>query len=123
MGVIEVLLLPPDLGDETYVGLLDRLHEAVTAIDELGLTKRQISVAFVPDLCPVGLGAELVVRMFGFDHKAEPQTEAIKEKLRQVVGHVVGDFAREHIPQCERIDVYLLPYRQAVDGFLTIALL
>jgi phenylpyruvate tautomerase PptA (4-oxalocrotonate tautomerase family) len=119
MPVISVSLLPLDLHQEEYEGLVESVRETVTRVLELKET--DVSVLLPSDLCNKGLGEEIIVSISGLFDQPD-RTAELKQRLCEEVAKTVWEFAEAHVPQCERVEVINLPFNRAKDGFCALVL-
>ncbi len=115
MPIIEVNLIPPQTDPEVLKKLCLDLFQAVAGVQELHLTDRDTSVLLRPDILDWGIGSELIVFVDGLFQKPE-RTQEVIDRLLAVIGECILAFAREHVPQCTKVEVIPRVFDQA-NGF------
>ena len=117
MPIVCISLVPPGLGEDAYSSLIGAVHEAVLGIPELGLTEpHEVTVLLPPDLSSMDLGeCEIVAQVTGLLNKPE-RTKEVKEAMCAAIADAILAFTRLYVPDCPRVEVINLPFRQDNDG-------
>ncbi len=98
--------------------LIAVLVKAVEYIPELKLEEGgQTSVFIQTDPVEKGLGEELVCIVEGLLVKQWYKPEEVRQRLAAGIYILLQEFARTHIPQCCRIDVFVKQFNPEKDGF------
>lgn len=116
MPVLVVYGMPEDCNSGVLIPLIQAA--IVADVPELQLDSNQISVFFPPDRVQAGLGEELICLVNGLLVKPE-RTPEVRRRLANAVCSVLIAFAKEHLPQCQCVEVLVTQFNQEKDGFAT----
>lgn len=96
--------------------LARQLQEVVAGIKTLGIFSSDVSVFFPMDRMNTGLGEEIICFVEGMFVKPERTTEVRQQLAVTVRNHLVS-MARDGLPQCQRIEVFVKQFNPEKDGF------
>ena len=99
MPVIFVHGTPANVAGHTLEKVLEGLQRAVASIEELKITKDQVTVFFPPDRVEKGLGEELIVMIEGLYARPE-RTAGVLNRLAQKCAQVVHEHFRSALVEC-----------------------
>lgn len=116
MPVITVNGVPPDT--KNLETLWNNLRHEISRINALELSKDQITVFFPADLLAEGLGEEIIVFVNGLFPKPKRTFEVLR-LMAQNIAFVIERFAKEHWPQCQLIEVFVIPFNPTKQPFVS----
>lgn len=113
MPVLIVYGIPTETNKETLEIFSEFMRKRTADIEELGITKEQVSIFFPSDLMSQGLGEEIIIFVDGLMEKPE-RTEKVK---RQLVLNLV-DEAHQSFPRATLVECIIRPYVMSGYGKL-----
>lgn len=100
--------------------LEDLIEELAASVGRtLGISYSEISIFLPADLVQHCLGEELVCDVDGLFQKPE-RTPDVRKETFDAIALALGVFAKEHLPQCRKVEVIPARYDQDEDGFATL---
>jgi hypothetical protein len=114
MPIITVSGIPRGCASDHQLTLLiEAIQRAASGVKQLKIHSDAVTVFLPSDLVQAGLGEEIIVHVTGLLPKRE-RTARVKEDLLAAICGVLAAFARQHLPACKLIEVFLLPYEREV---------
>ena len=105
----------PEIANPKALELL--IGELQTDVGEvLEIAGTEVSVFFPIDRVKAGLGEELVCVVEGM-FSARRRTTAVRNRVAEAIVSSLGYFAKEHIPQCRKVEAIPNRFDQDNDGF------
>jgi hypothetical protein len=111
MPVIFVYGIPTTTDSHTLESLLDALRKTAASVEELHITKNDVSVFFPKDLVEEGLGEEIILFIEGLLDKPE-RTATVRKTFAQALANCTGRF----FPKTKMIECFIKPF-DAQQGF------
>ena len=118
MPIITILGLPDRLANSDALKklVLHDLPEAVAGIPELNLEPKHVTIFAPKDLLSTRLGDNITANIDDLLDK-KGRTSTVKVGLARVVKSVLRNFAREHVPECQFIEVSTHSLDRFQEGF------
>ncbi|MFH1967990.1 MAG: hypothetical protein ABIJ84_01230 [bacterium] len=115
MPVLIVYGVPSNVGRDKLESLINVLRHEVGSMPTL--SPEAVSVFFPADLVEVGLGEELVCLVQGLFENPKRTTE-FRRHLAEAILVFLSYFARCHLSQCKKVEVFVNRFNQDIDGFM-----
>ena len=110
MPVITVQGIPHNIFKRRLTKFCDELIDSTSQIEELNLTKNDVSCFFPVDLLIKGLGEEIIITVDGLFSKPERTSEA-----RSKLAKSLANCGKKHFPKA-KIECFIHPFNPE-DGF------
>ncbi len=110
MPILTVHGTPNEMSQQELEIFSELMRNRVASVNDLGLTKEQVSIFFPQDLMSKGLGEEIIIFVDGLTEKPK-RTENVKKML---VLNLI-DEAHQSFPKATLIECIIRPY--SMSGF------
>ena len=111
MTTIIIYGIPNWVGPRAIDHLMDNLKDSVQQ------PASEVAVFFPADLCPAGLGEEIIC--FVWVSQEVELTTALRQRITELVLLTLHSFAVNHMRKCQRAQVVVRRFNPETDGFAT----